>query len=239
MRLNEFVSEAALTHPLPKGVNRWAEDQYAAFVVVMHPRDFLELTTSSVQEFDEIMASVDVKLDDFRNGTDATFHKNKYSLPPFLDICWPSGQVYRHEGRHRAARVLKAGGKKFTCYVSCFADRVWEVKWEIVNLDEIWDDPEIKSQVCDSKEAAKQLENELYSSNRVDGVRFLNKNIKVNSTIPRLMKGGPNTQYWDYEPWEKSNMPANFIGQYRDWVKVPTTRMKFAPMKSRINKKKA
>lgn len=237
MRLSDFLVEAT-HHPLPKGVNRWAESQYAAFVVVMHPRDFLYLTTEDQAEYDRIMDKADVSLDDFRKGTNPERHKNSYALPPFLDVYWPSGRVKQHEGRHRAARVLKAGGNKFTCYVHFMTDKKYEVTWEVLDFDNMDADRETQKRVFDTTEEARNFERELYGPLHQENARIINTNIKTNATSSFKMKGGPDSEGWDYKPWLMEHMPPYFIGQFVDWRRVPTSRMRFAPMKSFVNRQR-
>lgn len=72
-------------------------------VYAMHPKEFLELTTSG---------SVDSWVAGEPNFSVAEY--NKFSkagktLMPFLDVELESGKVRQHEGRHRAAALLAEG----------------------------------------------------------------------------------------------------------------------------------
>ena len=47
------------------------------------------------------------------------------------------------------------------------------------------------------------------------------------------MKGSPRSDpsNWKFDAWKKEDMPAQFIGQYNNSVKVPTSSMRFGPVK--------
>lgn len=228
MRINELLENH---HPLPKGVNKWGKGQYAAFVVVMNPRDFIYLTTKTVEEEHAILDRVDVSLADFKAGKDERFSKDSYILPPFLEIYWPSGKVRSHEGRHRAARVAKAGGDKFTCYVIFRFDKEYEITYTKRYEDDPYGDRDEKfTERFKSEDEASKRRHELVF---IDNEDFWFKDVKMEPISQPIMKGGPGSD-WDQKfKWENGDMPERFLGQYNKYRTVPTSTMKFAPVKYR------
>src|SRR4051812_47598670 len=114
LRLNITMPlfEAPTTLPQKKGNARIAASNYAALIAVMDPRVFIRLCVETDQRLADILTTVDVSLADFRAGKHTEFNPLMYNMP-FLEVFYPEGRVRGHEGRHRAARVLKAGGTKF------------------------------------------------------------------------------------------------------------------------------
>ncbi len=120
MRYSE-ITEGRTHLKLNKGVANLAASNYAALLAVMDPMDFIRLTCKTEKEVETVLSNAKVGLDDFNASIDPDFSYTQYNAP-FLDISWPDGRVRKHEGRHRAARVAKAGGKKFPVAIF-FVDR--------------------------------------------------------------------------------------------------------------------
>lgn len=83
--------------------------------ILMDPRDFLDLTTSSSAE--ERMIKMEAKsLDEYNEFS----RVGQNILPPWLDIETqkpPIGKVIGHEGRHRAAALIKEGIYKMPVFL--------------------------------------------------------------------------------------------------------------------------
>jgi len=81
----------------------WAKE-HAAAIVAIHPKLFLDMTTSS----DEHAASI-------RSAAKPlAFYQQRTDLEhPFLHVDYATGIIGGHEGRHRAAAVEAAGGTQY------------------------------------------------------------------------------------------------------------------------------
>lgn len=83
-----------------------ALDEKHTQIVDIHPRVFLDLTTE--RGADDFIRTTDGIVDvDFYNSPDI---QRKLRVHPHLSIDANTGRVTGHEGRHRAAAVLLAGG---------------------------------------------------------------------------------------------------------------------------------
>lgn len=90
-------------------MKRMAEDNKAFGFVDIHPQDFLNLTTQDKSEMDRIMS--DAKDLDFYNEKTQS---GNIIQPPHLEFDHATGKIEGHEGRHRAAALLRAGKDKMT-----------------------------------------------------------------------------------------------------------------------------
>lgn len=83
-----------------------AESEKGCGILQMDPYDFLRLTIStSVERWIEEETIVDLE-----SYNDAA-RSGRIMIMPFLDVDMDSGKVQGHEGRHRAASLILAGGK--------------------------------------------------------------------------------------------------------------------------------
>lgn len=93
---------------LTKRMERNAVDSKMHVAVHMHPRKFLELTTSGPKHFDEI-----------KQAAKSVHDYNSYegvNVAPHLKID-SEGKVWSHEGRHRAAALINAGHERMHVYL--------------------------------------------------------------------------------------------------------------------------
>jgi len=107
---------------------RMAESNLRASAVTwMHPMDFLRLTTKDDATIEYIAAHAQ-PLEVYN----AAAFSGSLDLPPFLDVDLDSaayGRVSAHEGRHRAAAVLAAGGDALpVALIASEGSRVIEVE---------------------------------------------------------------------------------------------------------------
>lgn len=86
----------------------------AAAVAIMSPDDFLDLTTEDAAQKRRIIASA--KPLEFYNDL-ARKHKILIAPNLMVDIRQDFGRVQAHEGRHRAAAFMKAGGTDFPVFI--------------------------------------------------------------------------------------------------------------------------
>lgn len=86
----------------------WAEDANESMAYYdIDPYVFLLLTTDKPQTLNDI-----IKYSESVAWYSSNFMKKKYIVHPFLKIT-PTGQIVGHEGRHRAAALVKAGEKNY------------------------------------------------------------------------------------------------------------------------------
>lgn len=87
----------------------------AAAVAIMSPDDFLDLTTQDIEQKRRIIASA--KPLEFYNDL---ARKHEIIIAPNLkvDIRQEFGRIQAHEGRHRAAAFMKAGGTDFPVFIT-------------------------------------------------------------------------------------------------------------------------
>lgn len=88
----------------------------------MHPRDFLTLTTGSLEGREHIIKTAATRLD-YMKSMLSPRHPLHSIQPAFLKVIAATGQVQGHEGRHRMASLLKSAevlsqrtGRKFEPY---------------------------------------------------------------------------------------------------------------------------
>jgi hypothetical protein len=232
-RAANAVNEETVRLPLNKGGVKHARSMYGAMICVMNPADFIRLTTTNEREYQDVLDDAKVSLDDFKKGTDPDFNKSSYNIP-FLRVVQETGKVKGHEGRHRAARVLKAGGDKFPCVIYFrtpmkYTVTYYRAKW---NGEEYADDVTHKETFNTADEANARAA-ELETENDNHDSEYYNGDIRRDNVGNYEMKGSPRSQGWDRDPWQASDMPANFIGEFNASVVIPTSRMRFAPIKKR------
>jgi hypothetical protein len=98
-------SESKKENPIPltKYGEEWAEESNEGIAYYkIHPMEFLKLTTNHPSQIKEII---------FQARSMSEYNKHLETTPdapPYL-LIGPNGQIYGHEGRHRAASILNAG----------------------------------------------------------------------------------------------------------------------------------
>jgi hypothetical protein len=230
MRWKDIIEEKRL--PLRKGGIGNARGSYAAFVVTMHPDEFLRLTAS---ESDRAMIAAapfpDTEEDYSRWGDDS---KDFGRFPtPFLNVEWPSGRVMGHEGRHRAMMVLRQGGEVFPVIIYLRSQVYQEVTYEKSN----WDTDEETQHVErfeDIEEAmARVTELKAWNDKRramwgEDGYDELEpvsySGVKINSLGGHALKGSPAHDNpkdpWEKKPFQISDMPKQLLAQHDQSISV-------------------
>ncbi len=212
MRLNELFES---TLPLMKGQIRKARSMYGAFIITMDPKDFLYLT-STPEDYQKILAKkfpVDREqylawgLDD----GDANF--GKFEMP-FLGVGFPSGRIYRHEGRHRAAMIMRQGGKNFPVIIYPEEDPFYIGKIEYFDNEskkQIWTTPEYPDKQS-AYDAAKTKSEEL----AMDENNYILR-LRSEYNSGSKLRGAPDRSdrsTWDHAKWTKEDFPKALIGQY-------------------------
>ena len=245
-KFGKKITEAYL--PLKKGSMNWARGMYGAFVCVMSPENFIRLTTSDQKEYDKIFSDKYANLNSYKSdgNTDddydnKNYNKNMYNMP-FLYVNYETGKVTAHEGRHRAAMIDKEGGNTFPCLVIFEYSNEYQVTFKVEPLlynddgrfiDYDYDNAYDDEKIFKSKEDAEEFEKYLRSENESIQPKIFYSRIEINVIFGGKMKGSPRSDpsNWKFDAWKKEDMPAQFIGQYNNSVKVPTSSMRFGPVK--------
>lgn len=182
--------------PLSKSAYANNRSRKASFVAVMSPRDFIRLTTRNDEAFDSIVKNTKVELDQYKSG-DNEYHKADSYFMPFLNVSM-TGKVLGHEGRHRAAMVMKAGGDKFPCTIHLYTpdEYVLVYSWHDWDTDE----QHVRKEIFPSYEEAEKREEELKKDDSV----YYKTDIEHQGRVLKKM----------------SEMPSTLIGQFNSDIKV-------------------
>jgi len=225
--------------PLAKGVLDRARGSYGALVCVMNPKDFLRLTTVSNADLEHILHKDEFapSVAAYKNVEHPVYNKNQYGMP-YLNVDFESGKVLGHEGRHRAAMVVREGGTKFPCVLFFKSSMEWEVTYfrEPVSVEDgevVYGRGEHLEQMFKSQDDAEAFIAGLKKENaNVDG-EFYNTEIKTNALGGSTMKGSPRSEpdKWRYDPWKPEDMPDQLIGQFNSAIVVPKSRLRVGVVK--------
>lgn len=234
MLLTHLFEKPRTLLPFKKDSMANSRGRHDALIAVMHPVDFLKLTTNDQAHLDSIIDTVDRTVDQYNSG-ESEYNKFEYNIP-YLLVSYPSGKVMGHEGRHRAAMVLKSGGISFPVAIALRSPIKHFVTWEqmddngdvIVDAD---DEPVVHSKEFDKLEDAEKFKNELKSD-------WGNGSISVKKVTigGNILKGHPdrnnfNVHPWVYGKWTPEDMPPVLIGEENDSIRIPTNRMKVGVIK--------
>lgn len=195
---------------------------YGAFICVMHPMDFLRLTTTKEDggPQDIIDRTYDSTLDSFMAKTDDRMRVDWYNMP-FLQVRLSDGLVIGHEGRHRAALVIKAGGSKYSCILYPKADPEYEVTYRD------WDGNEGRESFGKDGGAAQARVAALKAEKDEDGFRKYTK-VDWDQFGGDKLRGAParsNPGEWKYAAWTADDAPKQLIGQFDRSVVVTNFRV--------------
>jgi hypothetical protein len=232
MKYQEINEGPRTTLPLNKGVMRNARGRRDALLAVMDPMDFLRLTTKNQAEIDSVINTVDRSIEQYASGQ-GVYNKTEYFLP-YLGVSFPSGHVFSHEGRHRAAMIIKAGGKSFPVTVYFNSETTYVVTWK--RLDDNGD-PVIGAEgddvIFSRKFLSRASASEFLEQTRADGDCF---NVRKETLHGGMLKGHPDRNNFDVHPyeygkWAVEDMPKVLTGQFDPSVKVSTSDMKIGLIK--------
>ena len=108
-----------------------AEDMKCIGAISLDPYDFIALTVSTgVREFCDAERADTRTLDEYNTWALA----GKIRIPPFLSVDIATGKVLGHEGRHRAAALMAAGGRTMRVAI-----RLWRNGYVVNRLSGITD----------------------------------------------------------------------------------------------------
>jgi hypothetical protein len=219
--------------PLNRGANRIARAEYAAFFCVMDPMDFIRLTTHNQQEIEKIFGDDFASLEDFRaNDSERQYRKGDYN-PPFLWVYADTGEVHGHEGRHRAAMIARAGGDKFPAMIRLYERDTYVLSYWKLYLDDALEDDEQITQTFSSYEEAEAEAARLKAIDDTEFPYWFSR-FDIEVAGRGLLKGAPSrsdAESYTHAAWTNEDMPAQFIGQFDPTVVIPTSRMRYGPVK--------
>ena len=214
MNLNDLLENRL---PLFKGQIPNARGDYGAFVCVMTPRDFLKLTATP-EDLKRILA------DPFPD-TEADYSSWKGNLTdygrfpmPFLKVKFPSGKVFGHEGRHRAAMVMRQGGKAFPVMIYPYGEDRYEamIRW----IDDETDEDHRWSDIFDTEEEADDDVEQKWSE---IGPNIYGKRTRVTVVPYGKLRGAParsQPQNFEYAMWRVEDFPPCLFSQYNSYDRV-------------------
>lgn len=223
MLIRDLCEAERKTLPIAREALRTARGSYASLIAVMNPRDFIRLTTGDDNEFDIINSH------EFPGMSN--YDPKQYGLP-WLNVLYPSGQVTGHEGRHRAAMVLRAGGTSFPCVIYFRSERIFIVRYEKYNP--ATDEGESLNQKFHTAEERNAFVKELETLNKNLDQPFSYHDIRADVLGGSSLRGHPGRsdfQNWKYAAWKPTDMPPYLIGQFNPSVKVPTATMRIGVVK--------
>lgn len=215
---------------LRPGANDAARGNYAAFVCVMSPEDFIRLTTHGQAEYDKIFSDEFSQAGEFNAGTGAYNFNGYYA--PFLDVDAETGRVSGHEGRHRAAMIAQSGGDKFPVMIKLYQGERYYIIGKKVYVDGPDDEP-FEIEMSSYEEAEATLEKMRVEGDNLDNDWWYS-GLKIKTNYSHIHKGSPahrDPDSFKKKPFVVSDMPAALVGQFDPSVVIPTSRMRFGPVK--------
>jgi hypothetical protein len=226
----DIVEDTAARLRLRPGANAAARGNYAAFVCVMNPEDFIRLTTHGQAEYDTIFSDEFSNASEFNAGTGAYNFNGYYA--PFLDVDAKTGRVTGHEGRHRAAMIVRSGGDKFPVMIKLYAGERYYIIGKKIYVDGPDDEPfEIEFPSYEEAEAA--LEKMKVEGDNLDNDWWYS-GLRIKTNYSYVHKGSPahsDPDSFKKRPFTVADMPKALVGQYDPSVVIPTSRMRFGPVK--------
>lgn len=219
--------------PLTGGdISRFGSN-YGAFVITMHPSDFLSLTTDKA-DLERIKADAfPIPDEEFAKQG---YTPGKFQLP-YLDVEYPTGRVMGHEGRHRAAMIMKQGGDVFPVAIFMKDVMEFELRYTVSDYED-YGPEETKIEWFDNMEAARKRKQELVDFDYGEDSSLFNSNIKIEIYRGGKLRGCPersDPSTWTYAPWEISDFPRFLIGQFYNRVSIPSSRFKVGLMKGGLH----
>ncbi len=199
--------------PLRRGEIPKARGSYGAFIITMHPLDFLKLTTTNDEGIAQIQdRKFPATEEEYYDPTLRDF--GKFEMP-FLTVAFPSGKILGHEGRHRSAMILKQGGTKVPVIIYPKSEGKWIGVATYYNSDG-YRETNSTTQEYTSKSLA--LDAAMADIHRLnipeEDIIKLDYKFVGNSTL----KGEPNrSEGWDHAAWKKEDFPEQLVGQYSSY----------------------
>lgn len=224
--LLQDLFEASL--PLVKNQMSKFRGSYGAFIITMNPADFLKLTTTG-DDYERIMNrpfpwSKEEYENIFTNDKDF----GRYEMP-FLNVQFPSGRIFGHEGRHRSAMIMRQGGKSVPVVIYPYEDYTYVAHLSYIDYaadpDEEYPEPtEWESEAYKSRVDARAALDAKKASLNPDDCYIRKERIETN--YGGVLKGAPErSEGWDRAAWKVSDFPDHLIGQYDDSIVVSNFRV--------------
>ena len=194
------------TYRLPLRANQIAKARgsYGAFIVTMLPTDFLRLTTpddaaiKAVQNRPFPETEEEYEFSEF----------GKFEIP-FLTVRFPDGKILGHEGRHRAAMILRNGGNRIPVIIYprsedsyCGEATYYDETGHRQSFTTPHDFP--------TRDAAEDAVRRFLKNIPDEDILKIRASFSGNYTL----KGEPNrSDGWDKAAWRIEDFPKQLIGQ--------------------------
>ncbi len=205
MRWNE-ISEARL--PLRRGEIPKARGSYGAFIITMHPADFLKLTTIDSSNIKTIMNRPFP--DTPEQYYDSTLKDYGKFEMPFLKVEFPSGKIFGHEGRHRSAMILKAGGDRIPVIIYPYSEEAYRGVIKFYDNEGYRQERSSDDDYPTREQAKEEVRKKYHDIPEEDIIK-----ISADWAGHNTLKGEPTrSDGWDKAAWKISDFPHQLIGQF-------------------------
>ena len=211
MLLNELFENYRL--PVRRGEIPKVRGSYGAFIISLGAEDFLRLTTPNEEAIQRIKSRPfpedrEEYIDSY--GTEEEF--GKFNLP-FLKVEFPSGRIFGHEGRHRAAMVLRKGGDRIPVVIYPYEDFGYEVTYHYWMGDE-------KKQITQGG-FADEMAAYQYGEEKLSEIPTEDRGRIETRWIGRgILRGEPSRSDpsdWCYSAWKREDFPKVLRGQFSEY----------------------
>lgn len=214
MRLNDLFEGynlPLLGNEIPK-----ARGSYGAFLISISAEDFLRITTNDQESIDQIKSKPfpqsKEEFIDWR-GEDGANEYDKYNIP-FLKVVIPSGKIIGHEGRHRAAMVLKKGGTNIPVILYPYENSGYAGSYRYRDDTGYTRKSNTKELYSSEEEAEAAAEKELLAYPEDDRLDSGSEYISYSQ-----LKGEPSRsdyENWQHAAWKPEDCPKTLIGQFNN-----------------------
>jgi hypothetical protein len=137
---------------------------------------------------------------------------------PFLKVQFPSGKIFGHEGRHRAAWVKRSGGTRIpvTIYPYSESEYTGQIEYYDDNGERQFSTVGPFGDHTDAVAATKAERHRI----AVDLDLYVSRD-RVEHTGNITLKGQPDrSDGWDKAAWRVEDFPEQLVGQYNRSVVV-------------------
>jgi hypothetical protein len=221
MLLNDLFETASL--PLVAKQLPRVRGSYGAFIITMDPKDFLALTTTDEDELRQIQNPTRPFPHDREHYAQDRYSGDKdfgrFEIP-YLNVRFPSGKIFGHEGRHRSNMVMLAGGKRVPVVIYPYEETEYEGRVEYFSDDENDHERQVKrlGPFHDYDEARAVTKAERHSM-EMDDIYVVRDRVETLRGNP--LKGQPDrSDGWDKAAWKVDDFPQQLVGQFNPSVVV-------------------
>lgn len=208
---------------------------YGAFLITMHPEDFLKLTADPVVDRPRIEANFFPRSKEEFTDMMGGKAENYGRFPmPFLKVYHPSGKVLGHEGRHRALMVKRKGGENFPVAIYLYTESYFILSYtkaELVETDDSydWGNEVPMEEQFPTYDDAKARQKELRELSQDTSNEDFFSGFKITSAGRDVIKGTPTHDNpedpWEKKPFTVADMPKVLRAEYDESITVTDYRV--------------